>query len=231
MKGDRAGEYFMPMYQFNIGTNAKRLVQCFYTSDYWNSYKLQGTIYDGTTPLGEASMIFLGSGRLLALTRSNASGVLVPFESVDYGVTWKRREPSNLYWWISQPEIPYVYNDTATKTFDIIYECRDANMIEISKYNDLANFGNELPFYRNAEIYAHHLGEGSNPSLGYPSMIRMKHGNFLVIYSKELNDYRANIVYTEDDLQSDPGDIPEKPTIVRIPDPRTFFQDRYHRLQ
>lgn len=216
VKGERPGEYFMPLYQLTIqSTNSRRLLQCLYTSDYWNSYKLKGTIYDGTTPFSETSMIYLGDGKLMTLTRNDNSGILVPFESDDYGVTWKKREISNLYWGMLRlPEIPFVYNDTATGTFDIIYECRDANMIEISKYNDLTNFGNVLPVYRNVEIYAHHLGEGSNPSLGYPAMIRMKDGNFLIVYSKEFNDYTANIFYTEDDLQSDEGNIPQKPKIT-----------------
>jgi hypothetical protein len=38
--------------------------------------------------------------------------------------------------------------------------------------------------------------------------------NFLIVYSKEFNDYRANIVYTEDDLESGEGGIPQKPKIA-----------------
>src|SRR5215831_13899980 len=155
VKGERPGEYFMPMYQLNADTsNPRRLLQCFHTSNYWNSYELQGIIYDGTIPFSETSMIYLGNGKLMTLTRDDISGILVPFESLDNGVTWKRYAASNLYWWILYPEIPYVYNDTATRTFDIIYECRDASMIQISKYNDLNNFGIAPPLYRNAEIYA-----------------------------------------------------------------------------
>ncbi len=216
VKGEGPGEYFMPLYQLSIGgSSSRRLLQCLYTSDYWNSYELKGTIYDGTTPFSETSMIYLGSGKLMTLTRNDTSGILVPFESDDYGDTWKKRETSNLYWgMLRRPEIPFVYNDTATRTFDIIYQCRDANMIEISKYNDLTNFGNVRAYYRDAEIYAHHLGQGTNPSLGYPAMIRMRDGNFLIVYSKEFNDYRANIVYTEDDLESGEGGIPQKPKIT-----------------
>ncbi|MFI5186267.1 MAG: sialidase family protein [Chitinophagales bacterium] len=225
VKGEMPGEYFMPMYQLRIGSsNSRRLLQCFYTTDYWNTYNLRGTIYDGTIPFSETSMVYLGNGRLMTLTRNDVTGILVPFESVDNGVTWKRRSPSNLYWWILRsPEIPFVYNDTATGTFDIIYECRDANMIEISKYNDLNNFGILSPFYRNPEIYAHNFGAGENPSLGYPSMIRMKDGNFLIIYSKQFNDYKANLLYTEDDLSGDPAGIPEKPVIV----PSYITQDSF----
>jgi hypothetical protein len=216
VKGEKPGEYFMPIYQLSVASsNSRRLLQCLYTSDYWNSYKLKGTIYDGTTPFSETSMIYLGDGKLMTLTRNDTSGTLLPFESDDYGDSWKKREISNLYWGMLRlPEIPFVYNDTATNTFDIIYQCRDAQMIEISKYNDLTNFGNVRSFYRNPELYAHHLGEGTNPSLGYPAMIRMKDGNFLIVYSKEFNDYRANIVYTEDDLRTDAGDIPPKPKIT-----------------
>src|SRR5205814_1896449 len=82
---------------------------------------------------------------------------------------------------------------------------------------------NSSPFYRDPEIYAYNHGTGSNPSLGYPSMIRMKNGNFLIVFSKQFHDTKANLLYTEDDLWTDPDDIPQKPKVV----PSNFTQTSF----
>jgi hypothetical protein len=85
-------------------------------------------------------------------------------------------------------------------------------MIEISKNNTVAsNFGNST--YNNQEIFSHHLGTGGNPSLGYVSELKLTNGYYLIVYSKEYNNNRANIQWTTTDLTTDPAGIPAAPTL------------------
>jgi len=213
VKGDVPGEYYNILYQFNNDTgSARHRISCIKTSDYWNTYSEVGVLYDGSAQYGETAAVNLGGGKFLALTRNNIAGTLTPFESTDYGVTWTRRVPSNLYWFnVGNPEIPYIYPHDGV--FDIAYQCRDAYMIQISKGNSLANFGNATPVYNDPEIYSYHRGTGGNPSLGYISQLKLSTGRYLMIYSKEYDYNRANIQWTVDDLLTDPGGVPAPPAI------------------
>jgi len=213
VKGDVPGEYYNILYQFNNDTGSTRhRISCIKTSDYWKTYYEVGVLYDGMAQYSETAAINLGGGKLLGLTRNNIAGTLTPFESTDYGVTWTKRVPSNLFWFnLGAPEIPYIYPHD--EVFDIAYQCRDASMIQISKGNSLANFGNATPVYNDPEIYSYHRGTGGNPSLGYISQLKLSTGKYLMIYSKEYNYNRANIQWTMDDLVTDPGGVPAQPII------------------
>lgn len=207
--GDVPGEYYHIMYQTAPSRYRISIVK---TIDYWNSYSEIGTIYDGTIPYSETAGINLGQGKFLALSRSNNSGSLTPFESVNYGVTWLRRPSSNLYWFNGgSPSIPFVYGHDGV--FDVFYECRDTSMMHISKANTLFNFGNSQPFYNVQEMYMYHRGTGGNPSLGYGSMIKLTSGKFFMIFSKEYTTTRANLQWTIDDLVSD-ASIPDAPLLT-----------------
>ncbi len=207
--GDVQGEYYHILYQTATSRYRTSIIK---TTDYWNTYSEVGTIYDGTIPFSETAGINLGSGKFLALSRLNNSGTLIPFESVNYGATWLRKASSTLYWWNGGgPNIPWVYGYDGV--FDIFYECRDTSMMHISKGNTLSNFGNTTPSYNPQEIYSYHRGTGTNPSLGYGSQIKLSDGRFLMIYSKEYTNARANLQWTIDDLVSDPS-IPDAPVLT-----------------
>lgn len=215
--GDAPGEYYNCIYQVS-GSRYK--ITIFKTTNYWNNYSEIGTIFDGTTQYSEPAGINLGGGKFLVLCRNNQAGSLTPFESTDYGVTWVRRNSSNLYWNLGGlPEIAYVYGHDGV--FDIFYQCRDAAMMQISKNNTVtaSSFGTPFPVYNDPEIYSHHLGTGGNPSLGYGAQLKIHHvnpridGKYFMIYSKEYNNVRANLQWTMDDLVTDPGGIPSAPTI------------------
>lgn len=215
VKGDNDGEYYEPLVQFNVDTGSSRSrISILKTTDRWAHYTEVGVVFDGSTPYTETSLANLGGGKFLALKRDEVSGILVPTESTNYCVTWTQRIPSNLYWYISAgQEIPCIY--THDNVFDIIYECRDADMISISTGNTVAsNFGSSTPTYNGPEIYAHNLGSGGNASLGYPSMIKIADGDFLTIYAKQFNNNRANLLWTRDNLITDPDGTPLAPPSI-----------------
>ncbi len=213
--GDVAGESGMMLYQSNgdTGTTHYR-ISLIWTTDRWAHYYEKGVVHDGTLDYSETAGVNLGGGKYLGLSRKNNSGTLTPFESTNYGVTWTRREFSNLYWYVGGlPESPYIYPHDGV--FDVPFQCRDAQMIEISKNNTVAaNFGNSTPVYNDQEVFSHHLGTGGNPSLGYVSELKLSNGYYLIVYSKQFNNNRANIQWTTTDLVSDPAGIPAAPTIA-----------------
>lgn len=223
ISGDVAGEYYHIIYQTATGRYRTSIVK---TTDYWQTYSEIGVLYDGTIPFSETAGVNLGSGKFVAFSRQNNAGILIPFESTNYGVTWIRRPSSTLYWYVGgQPCIPDVcFHDGV---FDIFYECRDTSMMHISKGNTIAdNFGKSTPVYNPQEIYCYHRGTGTNPSLGYGSQIQIKpfNGLYFIIFSKEYTSTRANLQWTIDDLVSDGSSqtstINNNPTgVITITDP------------
>lgn len=213
--GDNPGEYYNALYQLNsdTGTVPHFRVSCIKTTDYWNTYSEVGAIYDGTIQYTETCIAYLGSGKFLALMRDNQSGSLTTSESVDGGVTWTRRQFSNLYWYIGGlAEMGNILVHDGV--FDIIYQCRDADMIHISKGNTVAsNFGLSVPVYNSPEVYIHHRGTGGNPSLGYPDSRKMSNGKYLNVYARQTNDNHTNLYYTRDDQVTDPGSTPAAPSL------------------
>lgn len=215
IEGDAPGEYYHIIYQVNVdtGTRPHYNAQIIKTTDYWNHYALCGVVFDGNQQFSETAGVNLGGGKFLALARFNQSGILTPFESTNYGVTWVRRGASNLLWYnTGQPEIPDITPHDGV--YDIVFQCRDAAMLMISKNNTVASFGLTYPVYNEQEMYAHHLGTGTNPSLGYPSELKLSTGLYLIIFTKQLNNNRANIQWAIDDLVTDPNGIPPAPTIA-----------------
>lgn len=224
--GDTVGHYGMMLYQVNgdTGTTHYR-ISLIWTTDRWAHYYERGVVHDGTLDYSETAGVNLSGGKYLALSRKNNSGSLTPFESTNYGVTWTRKVASNLYWFLGGlPEIPYVYYHDGV--FDIPFQCRDAAMIEISKNNTAAsNFGNATPVYNDQEIFSHHIGTGGNPSLGYVSQLKLSNGYYLIAYSKEFNNNRANIQWTTTDLVTDPAGVPIAPTITASGITSTAFRE------
>ena len=213
--GDNPGEYYSIIYQANVDTGiaTHSRISVIKTTDYWNTYTEVGIIFDGIASYSETALAYLGSGKFLALLRNNQGGTLTAYESTNYCVSWTPRGVSNLYWYNNGgAEIPYIY--VHDQVFDIIYQCRDARMVSISKNNTVrSNFGTTPAIYNEPEIYAHHLGVGGNASLGYPQMVKMADGNFLVTYSKQFSDNRANLFWTRDNLVTDPSGVPPEPTL------------------
>lgn len=207
--GDAPGEYYHIMYQTATG---RYRISCVKTTDYWETYSEIGVLYDGNIPYSETSGVNLGGGKFLALTRSNNSGSLTPFESTNSGVTWLRRPSSTLYWWNGgSPSIPWILGHDGV--FDVFYECRDTSMMHISKGNTLTNFGNSNPFYNPQEIYCYHRGTGGNPSLGYGSQLKLTSGKYFMIFAKEFTTTRANLMWTIDDLVTD-SVLPDAPVVA-----------------
>ncbi len=216
IKGYSAHEYFLPMYQVNDTGVAKYRISLIHTTDCFNTYQ-DIVVYSGSTAYTEPFGANLSNGKMLIECRNNQAGTLTPFESTNHGLTWIRRNPCNLYWYIGGGSEMGDMIVNPDSSFDIIYECRDAEMISISKNNVIssANFGNSFPIYNEPEMYAHNKGAGSggNTSLGYPSMIQI--GSLrLVVYAKQFNLNRANLMWTIDDLITDPGCIPDAPVIT-----------------
>lgn len=211
--GDTTAHSGMILYQTSGDTSSTRYrISLIWTTDRWAHYYEKGVVHDGTLDYTETSCVNLGGGKYLALARKNNAGSLTPFESSDYGATWTRRPSSNLYWNAGGlPEIPDTWDNTANDSFNVFYECRDASMMQISKGNTVANFGTAT--FSLPEIYSFNLGTGGNPSLGYGSQLKLANGYFLMIYSKQFNNNRANIQWTIDNLVTDPGGIPVAPTI------------------
>jgi hypothetical protein len=167
VKGDNAGEYYEPLVQFNVDTGSTRYrISVLKTTDRWAHYSEVGVIFDGSTSYNETALANLGGGKFLALKRNGVSGVLTPSESTNSCAAWTARVASNLYWYIGA-EAEMADINVHDGVFDITYQCRDADMLHISKGNTVgSNFGLSTPTYNDAEIYSHHLGTGSNPSLG-----------------------------------------------------------------
>jgi hypothetical protein len=215
VKGDNPGEYYEPLIQRNVDTGATRTrISILKTTDRWPHYTEIGVVYDGTTQFDEGCLANLGSGKFLILMRNDQAGTLTGYESTNSCVSWTARVASNLYWWISAgAEMACVY--THDGVFDILYECRDATCIEISKGNTVAsNFGLIAPTYVTPEIYSRNLGIGGNPSLGYPAIRKLPDGKYLNVFAKQYNDNRANLQYTIDDLVTDPAGVPATPSTI-----------------
>jgi hypothetical protein len=228
--GDNPGENYHIMYQTNGDTGSTRYrISFFKTTDYWTHYSQVGTLIDSTLDYSETSGVNLSGGKFVALARKNNAGSLTPFESTNYGVTWTRRTASNLFWYLGGiPSIPNTYENATKDSFDIFYECRDVSMMQISRGNTVANFGNATPVYNDPEIYAYHRGTGGNPSLGYGSEVKLSKGTYagkyLTVYSKEYNNNRANIQWTMDDLTTDPAGVPAAPTLATSSITTTSFR-------
>jgi hypothetical protein len=215
VKGDNPGEYYEPLCQFNVDTGSTRYrISVLKTTDRWATYSEVGVIFDGTTSYNETALANLGGGKFVALKRNSVSGTLTPSESSNSCATWTSRVFSNLYWFVAaEAEIACIY--THDSVFDILYECRDADYISISKSNTVAsNFGNATPVYQTPELYAYNLGGGTNPSLGYPAMRKLGNGAYLIIYAYEASNSVANLMFTRDDLTTDPGGIPVAPPTI-----------------
>jgi hypothetical protein len=212
VKGDNAGEYYEPLVQFNVDTGSTRYrISVLKTTDRWAHYSEVGVIFDGSTSYNETALANLGGGKFLALKRNGVSGVLTPSESTNSCAAWTARVASNLYWYIGA-EAEMADINVHDGVFDITYQCRDADMLHISKGNTVgSNFGLSTPTYNDAEIYSHHLGTGSNPSLGYPTKRKLPDGNYIIVYGKEYNNHRANLQWTIDDLVTDPAGAPVAP--------------------
>jgi hypothetical protein len=203
----------MMLYQSNGDTGSTHYrISLIWTTDRWAHYYEKGVVHDGTLDFSETAGVNLSGGKYLALSRKNNAGSLTPFESTNYGATWTRKVASNLYWYLGGlPEIPYIYPHDGV--FDIPFQCRDAQMIEISKNNNsVDNWNNST--YNDQEVFSHHLGTGGNPSLGYVSELKLTNGDYLIVYSKEYNNNRANMQWTTTDLVTDPNGIPAAPVIV-----------------
>lgn len=215
VSGTAPGTYYCSFYSISADAATWRL-SVFKTTNYWNTYTEVGVAYSGSINYAEPGIVNLGNGRFMLMARNNVAGSLTPFESTDSCVTWTRRIASNLFWYGGGlPEIPYIYQPPNQRdSFTVIYECRDASVIHISKGNTVQNnFGLSTPTYTQPEVYAYHRGTGTNPSLGYPKMLRMENGKYLITFAKEYNSTRANLLYTRDDLVTDPNGVPAAPVI------------------
>lgn len=209
VNGDAPGESYNILYQMGKLPTRYR-ISIIKTTDYWNHYTECGVIYDGTIPYTETTCANLGGGKFLAITRNNVAGGLTAFESTNYGTTWLRRPTSNLFWWLGGgPSIPDICVHDGV--FDIFYQSRDASMMQISKGNTLASFGKTYPVYNAQEMYYYHLGTGGNPSLGYGQQIKLKDGRYFMIFSKEYTLSKANLLWTFDNLETDPDGLPAAP--------------------
>jgi len=216
--GANPGEYYIALYQNNIdtGTVPKYHIACIKTTDYFNHYTESGVLFDGTTQFSETAISYVGGGNLIALMRDNQSGSLTPVESTNSGVTWSRRNVVDfLYHYIvGGAEMANIL--THDGVFDVIYQCRDAQMVHISKANTVnaSTFGTPFPVYNLPEVYSHHVGAGGNPSLGYPSIWKKQNSSlYITIYGKQLTDFNADLYYSRDDLSTDPGGVPSAPSL------------------
>ena len=158
--GDNPGEYYSIIYQANVDTGAatRSRISVIKTTDYWNTYREVGIIFDGIASYSETALAYLGSGKFLALLRNNQGGTLTAYESTNYCVSWTPRGVSNLYWYNNGgAEIPYIY--VHDEVFDIIYQCRDARMVNISKNNTVGQILEQLQRYIMNQKFMHIIWE------------------------------------------------------------------------
>lgn len=215
-KGDNPGEFYVCMCQFGYGASeTARKLWCIKTTDYFETWSYN-LIYSGTFAFSETSVAYLGGGRMFAFARLDNGGYLYLFKSSDSGATWTPLGYdvlNNTGWYWNQVKIPsaiFVKDGLLT----LMYHDRDSKFVTISKNNDPDVFFTQSPPELNDVEYYYYIDHGTfNPSLGYPSLISFN-SNFLFIACVENSTTDANLVYTMDDLTTDPAGVPVAPPTI-----------------
>jgi hypothetical protein len=226
---DMDGKQVILLHQWNeyastggvSGTGPARFLTLLLTStDSFTTNIDWKVVHDGPESFGEGTFTYLGDNKCLVLYRYDGVGPIWVYESSDGGDTWVDRGKSNLRYYdewdviVTQP----VWHKG--KLY-IIYQGRSSQFIEVSRANDPA------VFFGQASAYDHYLfnlpelicrngtlSDGISTGLGYGSnrVIDTATDDFLVLFSREINSSKTEVVYSRFNMEYDdapPDDIPE----------------------
>lgn len=218
---DSAGYYLQPIVQVNIDTGdlTKYRVDLIRTHDYFRTYDFVNV----ATPsfyLNESSIEYFGGGKFGLLGRMEGLGNLRYYESTNYGASWTDRgNADSLYWYfagrtMSSPYI-YRYNDSMVHIF---YGNRDNNFVEVSPFNKINDFFGGYHF-NSPQLYYYNYSPNANSSLNYAAIMPIIGDSvYLVTWGHEDASDTAHMLYSRDNLKTDPNGLPIAPPTISTSD-------------
>lgn len=134
------GFCYQTLYEVNSGTYSIKYFRSFSGGTYW---EFPVSIYSGTLFLTEPSMLNLGGGNILVLTRINGGTCFAQFRSTDYGNTWISTTPeyTNFESWSNGQNMPFLsfINYQGTGIVACYYMRRDVSPYKLKVVYGLAS--------------------------------------------------------------------------------------------
>lgn len=209
-KGANPGEYYIGFYQFDYEGTAAR-GYCIKTTNYFNTWSFN--LIWNQAGYSENMVFYMGGGKLVDVARRDNSGNIFLYVSIDSGVTWTPKGPTQNLWWSGAfPQI--IHGFVENNLLTLMCQNRDTGFVYISHANAWSNI-NDTQIFNRPEIFFYTFnGEiNGNPSLGYPCVTPIGNGKYFVSLCTEVNGNDANRYYTITDLQTDNG-LPAAPPVI-----------------
>lgn len=225
--GQTPGTYYIAMWQFNssAGTVDKPTfplyrIDVLKTTDYWETWTCLN-VYEGATAYSESALVvYPDETKMSMFIRRDPAGMLWRYESTNSGASWTSRAGvDNLGLNGSKPKQPFVYVNSGG-LMDIIVSDRSDGWIRISRNVPWENFaGINAAEIGTDELYAWDriggLLTADNFKLGYPSIMEIEDGKYIIMFAKQELTNKANIYYTLDDFTTDDG-LPITPPALDV---------------
>jgi hypothetical protein len=169
--GDVAGTYFQPFYETNLVSGGAWKVGLFKTTnngDTWTPIYM----HNGTYPVTETTVVNLGGGKMLSLSRVEGGyGVsitgLVQMTSSDGGNTWTTPIATNIG--STNINVPSLYYNGSTLL--ALFQNRATGWLQVSLGNNPLTVFNSPTSWQTAQNYEYNASANDHPSrkgLGYP---------------------------------------------------------------
>lgn len=218
--GASAGEFYALLFQWDddpsLPDSPRYLVSVLHTTNYFDSGNSVLTVVDTSDGFSEGTIEWEGSGKLSLFIRDDRGGKLTVSYSSDSGATWTYPATTNLGYFGIGVKIPYTLQYKGKKI--IAYQDRDSGCIMISRDNVLATYFGNLTAFNVPEIWVQNNSTTTlgNSALGYPSLICIDSTNdiFLVAWTHEYTNQRANIQFTRSKLNESPSGLPAAPPVI-----------------
>lgn len=159
----------------------------FRTTDSGSNWSVYTTVADTATDWGEPACAFAGSGRIFCLLRDNDGGFMGQVTSTDNGATWSSPAATAIGD-ASAVKVPFAFAERDTNTALALFTDRTGTgplLLSVTPIPDVMS----SPSNWTATVQ---LDTGLT-ALGYPSMVSIGLGEYLIVYSKEKSGADADI--------------------------------------
>ncbi len=214
VKTSDPNRFLQPYYGY-VNNYTYTYVQFLETTDSGLSWSIGDPIYLGSLPLEETCVEYIGGGRMISHSRcSLTSTEIYQMMSSDDGQTWT--EPTGIGLGANNVEIPWLYYDPDIDTLFSVFHDRYTKNTRIAWADPDFPFAN--PTYWPTLYYR--VIYGNFTYFGYPSMVEIDNGTYMIVFSKQINSADADtgvcFVYDTNPPAPPPPpqDTPDPPTLL-----------------
>jgi hypothetical protein len=195
--GQTAGEYFVPFYEEATDNSGVTKVSLYRTTDSGANWSVVN-VYTGTGGYNETFFSWIGGNNYIGLARKQPGGSIYQTVSTDAGVTWSAFTATNLV--TSGLAMCSCLYDTATAKIHVIIGNRGNGYIEHSYNNTPATIIASAVAWVVPTQYYYNVELGDSINLGYSGIKKMATGIYLLIWTKQYGDAKADLISTLEDF-------------------------------